>query len=53
MNAKKTLDTIIIEKTESIKNRILLHLSTNCYIIDVSNKVNKNISVIFVELIGI
>ena len=40
-------------KTEAIKNRILLHLSTICYIIDVSNKLNKNLSVISLELIGI
>ena len=40
-------------KTEAIKNRILLHLSTICYIIGVSNKLNKNLSVISLELIGI
>ena len=37
---KKTLDTIIGE------NGILLHISTICYITDVSNKLNKNLSVI-------
>ena len=31
-------------KAEAIKNRILLNLSTICYIIDVSNKLNKNLS---------
>ena len=36
----------------TIKNRILLHLSTICYKIDVSNKLNKNLSVISLELIG-
>ena len=40
-------------KTDAIKNRILLHLSTICYIIDVSNKLNENLSVISLELIGI
>ena len=30
-------------KTEAIKSRILLHLSTIYYIIDVSNKLNKNL----------
>ena len=40
-------------KTEAIKNRILLHLSTICYITDVSNKLNKNLSVISLELTGI
>ena len=40
-------------KTEAIKNRTLLDLSTICYIVDVSNKLNKNLSVISLELTGI
>ena len=50
---QKTLDTIIGEKTGAIKNRVLLHLSTICYIIDVANELNKNLSIISLELIGI
>ena len=49
---QKALDTIIGEK-QAIKNRILLHLATICYIIDVSNKLNKILSVISVQLTGI
>ena len=40
-------------KKEAIKNRILLQFSTICYIIDVSNKMNKNLSVISLELFEI
>ena len=40
-------------KTEAIKNRLLLLLLFTVYIIDVSNKLNKNLSVISLELIGI
>ena len=40
-------------KTEAIKNRILLDLSTICYIVDVSNKLSKYLSVISLELTGI
>ena len=45
------IDTITREnQSEVIKNRIFLHsLSTICYIKDVSNKLNKNISIIFLE----
>ena len=49
---QKVVDTIIDEK-QAIKNRILLHLSTICYINEVSNKLNKSLSVISLELIGI
>ena len=45
MNAKN-IRYNIRWKTEAIKNRILLHLSTICYTIDVSNKLNKNLSVV-------
>ena len=47
---QKTLDTII---GEAIKNIILLYLSTVCSIIYMSNKLNKNVSVISLELIEI
>ena len=40
-------------KIEPIKNRILLHLSNVCYIIDLSKKPNKNLPVISLELIEI
>ena len=40
-------------KTEAIKNRIVLHLSTICYTINMSYKLNKNLFVISLELIGI
>ena len=52
---QETLDTIIGEhQSEAIKNRIILHsVSTICDITDVSNKLNKNLSVISLELIGI
>ena len=50
---QETLDTIIGEhQSEAIKNRIILHsVSTICDITDVSNKLNKNLSVISLELI--
>ena len=50
---KETLDTIKGEhQTKAIKNRIALHnLPTVCDIIDVSNKLNKNLSVMSLELI--
>ena len=43
---QKTLDTIIGKNhSEVIKNRILSHtLSTICYVKNVSNKLNKNLS---------
>ena len=50
---QKTLDTIIGKRQKLFKNRILLHLSTISYIFDVSNKLNKNLSVTSLELIGI
>ena len=40
-------------KTEVIKKRILLHLFTICYIINVSNKLRKTLSVISLELTGV
>ena len=47
---QKTLDTIIAEnQSAAIKNRTILHtLFTICDIIDVSNKLNKNVSVLFI-----
>ena len=50
---QKTLVTIIGEhQSETIKNRITVHtLSTICDIINESNKLNKNLSVISLELI--
>ena len=49
---KKTLDGIIGEHLwEAIKNRIILYALSICDITDVSNKVNKNPSVISLELI--
>ena len=50
---QETLDTIIREhQSEAIENRKILHFfSTICDIIDVSNKLNKNPSVISLELI--
>ena len=54
MKWKKTLVTIIGEhQPEAIKNIITLlyTLSTICVIIDDSNKLNKNLSVISLELI--
>ena len=50
---QKTLVTIIGEhQSEAIKNITLLYtLSTICVIIDESNKLNKNLSVISLELI--
>ena len=49
---QKTLDTIIGEhQPEAIKNRIILHTLSICDIIDVSNKLNKNLSVMSLELI--
>ena len=51
---QKTLVTIIGEhQSEAIKNIITLlyTLSTICVIIDESNKMNKNLSVISLELI--
>ena len=51
---QKTLDTIIGEKQKLLKTEyILLHFFTICYIIYVSNKLNKTLSVIYLELIGI
>ena len=52
---QKTLDTIIGEnQLEAIKNRIFLHtLSTIFYVIGVSNKLNKNVSLKSLDLIGI
>ena len=44
MNAKNIRYNNNRWKTEAIKNRILLHLFTICYITDVSNKLNKNLS---------
>ena len=46
---KKTLNTIMGENdSEAIQSRILLHtLPTICYIKDVSNKLNKNLSEYF------
>ena len=43
---QKALDTIIPEnRSAAIKNRTILHsLSTICDIIDVSNKLNDNLS---------
>ena len=53
MNQKK-LGTIIGEnQTAAIKNKILLHaFSTIYWIKDVSNKLNKNLSVTSLEFIG-
>ena len=50
---RETLDTIIGKhQSEAIINKLILHtLSTICDIIDVSNKLNKNLSVIYLELI--
>ena len=56
---KKTSVTIITEKqSAAIKNKTILHtLSIICDVVDVSNKLNKNLSVIssksLVEWIGI
>ena len=51
---KKTLDTIIGEKQKLLKkDYIYTLLLFVVYIIDVSNKLNKNLSVISLELIGI
>ena len=50
---QETLDTIVGEKKAAIKNRIILHLSTICYITDVSDKLNESLFVISLELIGI
>ena len=52
---KKILDTIIGEnQPEAIKNITLTHsVSIICYIKNVSNKLNKNLSVTSLELIGI
>ena len=52
---KKILDTIIGEnQPEAIKNITLTHsASIICYIKNVSNKLNKNLSVTSLELIGI
>ena len=50
---QETLDTIIGEHhSEAIKNRIILQsFYTVCIITDVSNKLNKNLSVISLEMI--
>ena len=49
---QETLDTIIGEhQSEAIKNRKIYILSTICDIIDVSHKLNKKSSVIYLELI--
>ena len=49
---RKTLDTIIGEhQSEAIKNRVILHTLSTIFDIDVSNKLNKNLSVISLELI--
>ena len=47
---QKTLDTIIAEnQSAAIKNRTILHtLFTICDIIDKPNKLNKNVSVLFI-----
>ena len=51
---KKTLDAIIGEKQKLLKkDYIYTLLLFVVYIIDVSNKLNKNLSVISLELIGI
>ena len=56
---QKTSVTIITEKqSAAVKNKTILHtLSTICDVVDVSNKLNKNLSVIsskpLVEWIGI
>ena len=54
---QKTVDALIGEnQSATIKDRTILHtLSTIRYIIDVSNKLNKNISVIssdFLKFVG-
>ena len=48
---QKILDRIIDEKQKLLK--IVLLFSTICYIIDVLNKLIKNLSVTSLELIGI
>ena len=50
---QQTLDNIIVEnQTAAIKNRTILHtLSTIRDIIDVSNKLNKNLSVISLDFV--
>ena len=50
---QQTLDNIIGQKqTAAIKNRTILHtLSTIRDIIDVSNKLNKNLSVISLDFV--
>ena len=50
---QETIDTTIGEhQSEVIKNRLILHtISIICDITDVSNKLNKNFSIIFLELI--
>ena len=50
---QETLDTIIGEhQSEAIKNKIILHtLSVICDITDASNKLNKSIFAISLELI--
>ena len=51
---QKTLDTIIGEKQKLIKIDYFYTLPLFVvYMIDVSNKFNKNLSVIFLELIGV
>ena len=52
---QKTLDEITGgSQSDAIKTRILSHaLSTICRIKDVSNILNKNLSVISIEFIGI
>ena len=50
---QKTLYTIIGENQKLLKKYIFSHLSISCYILDVSIKLNKNLFVITLELIGI
>ena len=50
---QRTVDTIIGEKQELSKIEYFYTFLLNCNIIHMSNKFNKNLSVIFLDLIGI